>query len=134
MNAILFSLIQVYRLLDFLASLLEHPCGKVFYFSLIIFFFTIYAFFFFNKPALDFTHNSILFQALLLKEGAVLMLTQVLDRSFDSFDVDSKQILDIKYSAKYGFTLLSWCVPVFKAFSLLCNARTPRQYPGKLNL
>ncbi|XP_075637615.1 protein virilizer homolog isoform X2 [Castanea sativa] len=91
---------KVYRLLDFLASLLEHPCGK----------------------------------ALLLKEGAVLMLTQVLDRCFDSFDVDSKQILDSKYSAKYGFTLLSWCVPVFKSFLLLCNARTPRQYPGKLNM
>lgn len=91
---------KVYRLLDFLGSLLEHPCGK----------------------------------ALLLKEGAVLMLTQVLERCFDSIDVDSKQIPDSKYPAKCGFTLLSWCVPVFKSVSLLCNARTPRQYPGKLNL
>lgn len=100
----------------------------------LLYFFYYLCIFFCNKPALDFTHNNILFQALLLKEGAVLMLTQVLDRCFDSFDVDSKQILDSKYSAKYGFTLLSWCVPVFKSFSLLCSARTPRQYPGKLNL
>ena len=126
----------LFRFTDYLIFLLAYWSIPVARFSIFhsLYFFYYLCIFFFNKPALDFTHNSILFQALLLKEGAVLMLTQVLDRSFDSFDVDSKQILDSKYSAKYGFTLLSWCVPVFKAFSLLCNARTPRQYPGKLNL
>ena len=44
---------QIYRLLDFLGSLLEHPCGKVFYFSLtslllLLLFFSIYAFFSIN--------------------------------------------------------------------------------------
>ncbi|XP_059462211.1 protein virilizer homolog isoform X3 [Corylus avellana] len=91
---------KVYRFLDFLAGLMEHPCGK----------------------------------ALLLKEGAVQILIQMLERGFDSIDLDAKQILDGKSSAKCGFTSLSWCTPVFKSISLLCNARTARQYPGRPNL
>ncbi|XP_041028654.1 protein virilizer homolog isoform X1 [Juglans microcarpa x Juglans regia] len=91
---------KVYKFLDFLAGLMEHPCGK----------------------------------ALCLKEGAVQMLTQVLERVFDSIDLDTKHIPDSKYSTKCGFTLISWCIPAFKFISLLCNARTPRQYPGRPNL
>jgi hypothetical protein len=88
----------------------------------------------FLYPAMVYTCNDILFQALLLKEGAVQILIQMLERGFDSIDLDSKQILDGKSSAKCGFTSLSWCTPVFKSISLLCNARTPRQYPGRPNL
>lgn len=91
---------KIYRFLDFLSGLMEHPCGKV----------------------------------LLLKEGTVQMLKQVLERGFDSVDLDTKQIPDAKSSAKCGFTPLTWCIPVFKSISLLCNVRTPLQYPGKPNL
>jgi hypothetical protein len=88
----------------------------------------------FLYPAMVFTCNDILFQALLLKEGAVQMLTQMLERGFDSIDLDAKQILDGKSSAKCGFSSLSWCTPVFKSISLLFNARTPWQYPGRPDL
>ncbi|KAB1227153.1 hypothetical protein CJ030_MR1G027718 [Morella rubra] len=91
---------KVYRFLDFLAGLMEHPCGK----------------------------------ALLVKQGAVQMLTQVLERVLDSIDLDVKQFPDTKYPANCGFTLVSWCIPVFKSISLLCNAQKPRQYPGRPDL
>ncbi|KAF7804221.1 protein virilizer-like protein [Senna tora] len=62
---------KVSRLLDFLASLLEHPLGK----------------------------------GLLLREGALQMLTKVLERCFVVDDVDGKQALDSRSSAKYDFSL-----------------------------
>lgn len=91
---------KVYRYLDFLASLLEHPHTKAF----------------------------------LLKEGFIQMLTRVLGRCFAATDSDGKQILDGRSSAKCGSTMLSWCVPVFKSFSLLCSPRTSRHHAGKYNL
>lgn len=76
---------KVYRYLDFLASLLEHPRAK----------------------------------ALLLKEGAIQMLTRVLDRCLGATDIDGIQILAGRSSAKCGLLLLNWCLPVFKSFSLI---------------
>ncbi|XWS66566.1 hypothetical protein CRYUN_Cryun05aG0210500 [Craigia yunnanensis] len=88
---------KVYRFLDFLASLLEHPYAK----------------------------------ALLLGEGFPQVLTRVLESCFDATDSDGRQISDCRDSAKYGFTLISWCIPVFQSISLLCSSRTFSQYNGR---
>lgn len=81
---------KVYRFLDFLASLLEHPKAK----------------------------------ALLLGEGIFQVLIRVLERCFDATCSDDKQISDDSYSAKFGLNMTSWCIPVFRCISLLCNSRT----------
>lgn len=109
---------QVYRYLDFLASLLEHPRAKV----SIFFFFLIYVvplLFYLVKKHLFSNTCLFLFQALLLKEGAIQMLTGVLDRCLGATDIDGIQILAGRSSAKCGFLLLNWCLPVFKSFSLI---------------
>ncbi|KAL3755539.1 hypothetical protein ACJRO7_002572 [Eucalyptus globulus] len=77
---------KVYRYLDFLASLLEHPRAK----------------------------------ALLLKAGMIQMLKKVLERCLDAVDTD--KISESRNMADDGFTLLSWCLPVFKSLSLLCSS------------
>ncbi|KAK9290992.1 hypothetical protein L1049_009175 [Liquidambar formosana] len=86
---------KLYRLLDFIASLLEHPRAK----------------------------------PLLLKEGVVQMLTKVLERCIAAINSDGKQLQDSRNLAKCGFTPLSWCLPVFKCFVLICNSRAPLEYP-----
>ncbi|CAK7342049.1 unnamed protein product [Dovyalis caffra] len=91
---------KVYRYLDFLASILEHPCA----------------------------------QALLLAEGIAQMLTKVLERCLVPIVSDGKQISDTEISAKSGFTLISWCCPVFKCFSLLCGSSAPLPYPVRHDL
>ncbi|XP_022766948.1 uncharacterized protein LOC111311650 [Durio zibethinus] len=88
---------KIYRFLDFLASLLEHPYAK----------------------------------ALLLGEGFPQILTRVLESCFDSIDSDGRQISDSRDYAKYGFALISWCIPVFQSLSLLCSSRTFSQYNGR---
>ncbi|XVE96282.1 hypothetical protein REPUB_Repub02eG0207600 [Reevesia pubescens] len=88
---------KLYRFLDFLASLLEHPYAKV----------------------------------LLLGEGFSQILTRVLGSCLDATDSDGRQILDCRDSAKYGFTLFSWSIPVFESISLLCSSRTFSQYSGQ---
>ncbi|XVF76085.1 hypothetical protein PTKIN_Ptkin13bG0237800 [Pterospermum kingtungense] len=85
---------KVYRFLDFLASLLEHPYAK----------------------------------ALLLGEGFPQILTRLLESCFDATDSDARQISDCRDSAKYGFTLSSWCIPVFQSISLLCSSQTLSLY------
>lgn len=65
----------------------------------------------------------LLCQVLLLKEGVFQVLSTVLGRSFAS-NSDGKQSLDSRNLAKFGFTILSWCLPVFKSFSLFCYSRT----------
>ncbi|KAJ4822646.1 hypothetical protein Tsubulata_050472 [Turnera subulata] len=91
---------KVYRYLEFLAGVLEHPCAK----------------------------------ALLLKEGVVQILGEVLDGCFSAIDSDGQQILDSNNSAKCGLTLVSWCYPVFKSFSLLGGSRTSFSSSGKHDL
>ncbi|XP_010247298.1 PREDICTED: uncharacterized protein LOC104590359 [Nelumbo nucifera] len=75
---------KVYRLLDFLASLLEHPCAKM----------------------------------LLLKEGGIQILTATLERCIDACYSEGE------LPVKNGLTLLSWCLPVFKACLLICDSRS----------
>ncbi|GFZ09233.1 embryo defective 2016 [Actinidia rufa] len=87
---------KVYRLLDFLATLLEHPRAK----------------------------------PLLLKEGAVQMLIRVLDRCISVTDSVEKQFCDSKNIDKCGFSQLTWCVPVFKCFSLISDSRTSVHHIG----
>ena len=72
-----------------------------------------------------------LYQALLLGEGFPQILTRVLESSFDATDSEGRQISDCRDSAKYGFTLISWCIPVFQSTSLLCSSRTFSQYNGR---
>ncbi|KAJ7957710.1 Embryo defective protein [Quillaja saponaria] len=84
---------KVHRLIDFLASLLEHPLAK----------------------------------DLLLREGALQMLTKVLGRCFDV--VDEK--LDNRNTEKCDFTLFSWCLPSFKSISLLLHCETSPQHRRK---
>ncbi|KAH8490671.1 hypothetical protein H0E87_022991 [Populus deltoides] len=71
---------------------------------------------------------------LLLEEGIAEMLTQVLERYLVAIGSDGKQISDSKISAKSGFSLISWCCPVFKSFPLLCVPRTPLPYPVRHDL
>ncbi|KAI4300545.1 hypothetical protein L6164_033913 [Bauhinia variegata] len=87
---------KVCRLLDLLASLLEHPLAK----------------------------------GLLLKEGAHQVLPKVLERLF-LVDMDGKQTLDSRNSAKCSLSLLSWCLPVFKFISLLLHSETSVHYPRR---
>ncbi|KAL5545698.1 hypothetical protein UlMin_005385 [Ulmus minor] len=72
-------------------------------------------------------------KALLLKEGYIPMLTKVLGRCLSAVDSDGKLILDSKSSAKYG-SMLSWCLPIFKSFSLLCYHQTSSHHAGKHDL
>ncbi|XP_030553813.1 protein virilizer homolog [Rhodamnia argentea] len=85
---------KVYRYLDFLASLLEHPRAK----------------------------------ALLFKAGMIQMLKKVLERCLDA--VDSDKAAESRNMADNGFTLLSWCLPVFKSLSLLCSSMATSQCAG----
>ncbi|KAB2034801.1 hypothetical protein ES319_D04G109100v1 [Gossypium barbadense] len=85
---------KVYRCLDFLTSLLEHPYAKV----------------------------------LLVGEGFPQILTRVLESCFDATDSDGRQASDCRDFAKYGFALISLCIPVFKSISLLCSSLTFPQY------
>lgn len=66
---------------------------------------------------------------LLLKNGVVQMLTEVLDRCLDASDSNENHVSDHITSAKFGLSISSWCLPVFKCFSLLCSSRTPLNYP-----
>lgn len=58
------------------------------------------------------------------------MLSQVLEICIGVTSSDANQFLESKILAKYGLSLLSWCIPVFKSISLVCDSRTPVQYPG----
>lgn len=110
---------QVYRYLDFVASLLEHPRAKVLCFFILLLFFVFCFCYCFWCYHTFFLYLSIPFQALLLKEGAIRMLTRVLDRCLATADTDGTPILAGRSSAKSGFPVLSWCLPVFKSFSLI---------------
>lgn len=69
-------------------------------------------------------------QSLLLKEGAVHMLSQVLEICIGVTSSDSNRILESKILAKYGPSVLSWCIPVFNSIYMVCDSRIPGQYPG----
>ncbi|KAA8516811.1 hypothetical protein F0562_017079 [Nyssa sinensis] len=87
---------KVYRMLEFLVILLEHPRAK----------------------------------PLLLKEGAVQMLTEVLEKCVIATILDGKQFPESRNVSNSGFSQFSWCVPVFKCFSLISDSRTSVPYAG----
>ncbi|RVW47170.1 hypothetical protein CK203_070196 [Vitis vinifera] len=87
---------KIYRLLDFLACLLEHPRAK----------------------------------PLLLKEGAIQMLIKALERCVDATESDVKQLSDGRNSAKCSLTAFSWCLPLCKSLSLICDSHMSRHYIG----
>ncbi|XP_015900411.3 protein virilizer homolog isoform X2 [Ziziphus jujuba] len=90
---------KVFKYLDFLASLLEHPHAKT----------------------------------LLVKEGIIQLLSTVLRQSLVAANSDGKHGGDDRNLSKFCFTTLSWCLPVFKSFSLLCDSRTSIQHTVRHN-
>ena len=69
----------------------------------------------------------------MIKAGIIQMLSRVIGRCFVAIDSDGKQNLDGRSLAKSGNTILSWCIPVFKSFSVLCS-QTSACSAGKDNL
>ncbi|KAK4362634.1 hypothetical protein RND71_017875 [Anisodus tanguticus] len=61
---------------------------------------------------------------LFLKEGGLQMLIKVLEMCLAAASLDAKQL------AQRGFSLLSWCVPVFKSIPLLSDCKASLQTPG----
>ncbi|KAJ8536636.1 hypothetical protein K7X08_035037 [Anisodus acutangulus] len=61
---------------------------------------------------------------LFLKEGGLQMLIKVLEMCLAAASLDAKQL------AQKGFSLLSWCVPVFKSIPLLSECKSSLQTPG----
>lgn len=73
-------------------------------------------------------------KALLLNEDAIQLLIEVSHRCLDDLDTDEKLVAGCRFSTKCGFSLLNWCLPVFKLFSLLCYSRPSLKHIGKHNL
>ncbi|XP_075509532.1 LOW QUALITY PROTEIN: protein virilizer homolog [Primulina tabacum] len=65
---------------------------------------------------------------LLLKEGGILMLTKVLDMCIEAANSVVKHSPETINVAKYGSSLLSCCIPVFKCISLICDGQTSVQH------
>lgn len=63
-------------------------------------------------------------QRLFLKEGGLQMLIKVLEMCLAAASSDAKQF------AQKGFSLISWCVPVFKSIPLLSECKASLQTPG----
>ena len=118
------SVFQIYRLLDFLACLLEHPRAKVFHPLKAI---SVKTFLQMNDQI--YNHFSP-YQPLLLKEGAIQMLIKALERCVDATESDGKQLSDGRNSAKCSLTAFSWCLPLCKSLSLICGSHMSRHYIG----
>ncbi|KAL1211757.1 virilizer-like protein [Cardamine amara subsp. amara] len=80
---------MVYRFLNFLASLLEHPHAK----------------------------------GLLLEEGIVQLLVEVLERCYDATYPSENRVLE--YGIVSESSVVQWCIPVFRSISLLCDSQVP---------
>ncbi|CAL0299449.1 unnamed protein product [Lupinus luteus] len=70
-------------------------------------------------------------KGLLLREGTLQMLTEVLERCFVTVDDIEKPTPDTRSSANCCFSLLSWCLPVFQFFMLLFHSEASRCYPHR---
>ncbi|KAG7630169.1 Virilizer N-terminal [Arabidopsis suecica] len=80
---------MVYRYLNFLASLLEHPHAK----------------------------------GLLLEEGIVQLLVEVLERCYDATYPSENRVLE--YGIVSASSVIQWCIPAFRSISLLCDSQVP---------
>uniref|UniRef100_M4CAD4 BTB domain-containing protein n=1 Tax=Brassica campestris TaxID=3711 RepID=M4CAD4_BRACM len=80
---------KVYRYLNFLASLLEHPQSK----------------------------------GLLLEEGIVQLLVEVLQRCYDSTYPSEDRVQEFGIVSESS--VIRWCIPVFRSISLLCHSQVP---------
>ncbi|KAF8084458.1 hypothetical protein N665_0716s0007 [Sinapis alba] len=80
---------KVYRYLNFLASLLEHPQSK----------------------------------GLLLEEGVVPLLVEVLQRCYDSTYPSEDRVQE--FGNVSDSSVIRWCIPVFRSISLLCDSQVP---------
>ncbi|XP_022842441.1 uncharacterized protein LOC111366041 isoform X1 [Olea europaea var. sylvestris] len=69
-------------------------------------------------------------KSLLLKEGYVQMLTKVLERCISATNSDVKLFPENGNVAKDEFSLISWCVHIFKSISLMSYSRASVQYAG----
>lgn len=69
-------------------------------------------------------HISCVHQRLFLKEGGLQVLMKVLEKCSAAASFDAKQ------SAQKGFSLLSWCAPVFKSIRLTSECRASPLTPG----
>lgn len=58
------------------------------------------------------------------------MLTEVLKMCIGSVNSDVKQFSMNINLAKYEFSVLSWCIPVFQSISLISDGHTSLQHPG----
>lgn len=58
------------------------------------------------------------------------MLTKVLESCIGGANFDVKQLSGNINVAKYEFSLLSWCIPVFHSISLINDGRTSLQHHG----
>ncbi|OMO49780.1 Protein virilizer, partial [Corchorus capsularis] len=73
-------------------------------------------------------------KVLLFGEGFSQILRRVLDSCIVAMDSDGGQISDYRNSSNFGFTMISWCIPVFQSISLLCNSRTMTPYNGRQDI
>ncbi|ESQ49495.1 hypothetical protein EUTSA_v10019873mg [Eutrema salsugineum] len=89
---------MVYRYLNFLASLSEHPHAK----------------------------------GLLLEEGIVQLLVEVLERCYEATNPSENRVLE--YGNLSKSSVIQWCIPVFRTISLLCDSQVPLSCSQKKEL
>ncbi|CAH2054969.1 unnamed protein product [Thlaspi arvense] len=85
----------------------------------------VYRYLTFLASLLEHPHAKIL----LLEEGIVQLLVEVLERCYDATYPSEKRVLE------YGFvsesSVIQWCIPVFRSISLLCDLQVPLSYYQK---
>lgn len=64
-----------------------------------------------------------LFQGLLLEEGIVQLLVEVLERCYDATYPSENRVLE--YGIVSESSVVQWCIPVFRSISLLCDSQVP---------
>lgn len=63
------------------------------------------------------------FQGLLLDEGIVQLLGEVLEKCYDATYPSENMVLE--YGIVPEHSVIQWCIPVFKSISLLCDSQVP---------
>ncbi|XP_073157771.1 protein virilizer homolog isoform X2 [Henckelia pumila] len=67
---------------------------------------------------------------LLLKEGGIRMLTKVLDMCMEAANSVVKHSPGTINAEKYGSSLVSCCIPIFKSISLICDGHASVRHHG----